>query len=97
MPNDATSKSPMTETIDSAKVAASTLFLGQNGEWWDFWLIASLVFAAVAAIAIGITTTGSIVSHKREASAAEKELDRYKLEAGEKISAAETLGENSPS
>jgi hypothetical protein len=76
----------MTETINSANAAASTLFLGHNGEWWDFWLIVSVVFAALAAIAIGITTTGSIVSHKREASAAEETLERFKIETGSKIS-----------
>jgi hypothetical protein len=83
----------MTETLDSANAAASTLFLGHNGEWWDFWLIVSLVFAAVAAIAIGITTTGSIVSHKRETAATERELERYKAEASEKITASAATGE----
>jgi hypothetical protein len=78
----------MNETITSANAAASTLFLGHNGEWWDFWLIASLVFAAFAAMAIGITTTGSIVSHKREASAAEEVLDRFKLQTESKIADA---------
>ena len=43
----------MTETIDSAGTAASTVFLGHNGEWWDFWLIGSVAFAALAATAIG--------------------------------------------
>jgi hypothetical protein len=45
---------PITETIDSANAAVSTLFLGHNGEWWDFWLIMSVVFAAAAAIAVGM-------------------------------------------
>jgi hypothetical protein len=85
MPNTITSNPPMTETIDSTNAAASTLFLGQNGEFWDFWLIASLVFAAFAAIAIGVTTTGSIVSHKREAADAERVLEHFKLEAQERI------------
>jgi hypothetical protein len=86
MPNAATSNPPMTETIDSASAAASTLFLGHSGEFWDFWLIASVVVAALAAIAIGVTTTGSIVSHKREAATAEDALDRFKLETEKKIS-----------
>jgi len=85
-PNAATSNPPMTETIDSTNAAASTLFLGQNGEWWDFWLIASVLFAALAAIAIGVTTAGAIVSHKREAAAAEEALERYKLNTEGKIS-----------
>lgn len=88
MPNAATSNPPMTETIDSANAAASTLFLGQNGEWWDFWLIVSLVLVALAAIAAGITTTGSIVSHKRESLAADTVLEHFKLETENKISDA---------
>jgi hypothetical protein len=84
----ATVNLPMHETINSANAAASTLFLGHNGEWWDFRLIASLVFAALAAIAIGITTAGSIVSHKREALAAKEVLDRFKLQTESKISDA---------
>jgi hypothetical protein len=79
----------MTETISNANAASSTLFLGHNGEWWDSWLITSLVAAAVAAIAVGVTTAGSIFSHKREAAAAERALDEYKLETGKKIAEAE--------
>ncbi len=71
----------MQDTINSANEAASVLFLGHDGEWWDFWLILSVVFAALAAVAIGITTTGSIVSHKREAAAAESALEKYKVDA----------------
>jgi hypothetical protein len=93
-PNITTVDPPMPETINSANAAASTLFLGQNGEWWDFWLIVAVVFAALAAVAIGVTTTGSIVSHKREAAAADWELNRYKLETSEKISASIAAGES---
>jgi hypothetical protein len=78
----------MTETINNANAAASTLFLGQNGEFWDFWLITSVVFAALAAIAIGVTTTGSIVSHKREAAASEGALAKYKLDTAKDIADA---------
>ncbi|WP_298256164.1 hypothetical protein [Bradyrhizobium sp.] len=76
----------MTETIASANAAASTLFLGHNGEWWDSSLILAVIFAALAGVAVGITTAGSIVSHKRETSAAEDALEKYKLETGGKIS-----------
>jgi hypothetical protein len=85
---------PMTETIDSANAAASTLFLGQNGEFWDFWLIVSVVFAAIAAIAIGVTTTGSIVFHKREAAASEVALERYKLGTSKEIAEANERAAN---
>jgi|NGEPerStandDraft_6_1074524.scaffolds.fasta_scaffold27770_3 hypothetical protein len=83
----------MTETINSTNAAASTLFLGHNGEWWDFWLIVSVIVAALAATVIGIATTGSIVSHKREAMAAEEALEKYKLEMGKQISTANAAGE----
>jgi hypothetical protein len=78
----------MQDTINSANAAASSLFLGHNGEWWDFWLIVSLVLAALIATAVGVTTAGSIVAHKREAAEAEGSLERYKLETGTQISEA---------
>jgi hypothetical protein len=78
----------MTETISNANAAASTLFLGHSGEWWDFWLIISVIIAALAATAIGVATVGSIVSHKRGAAAAEQALNLYKLETEEKIAEA---------
>ena len=43
-----------------------------------------MALAALAAIAVGITTAGSIASHKREA-AAEAELERFKLETESRI------------
>jgi hypothetical protein len=78
----------MTETIANTNAAASTLFLGHDGEWWDFWLVASVIIAALAAIAIGVATTGSIVSHKREAASADEALELFKLEMGKKTSEA---------
>lgn len=83
----------MAETISSANAAASTLFLGHNGEWWDFWLIISVIAAALVATAIGVTTAGSIISHKRETAAAEQVLDRYKMETGKQIAEANAAGD----
>jgi hypothetical protein len=78
----------MTETISNTNAAASILFLGHNGEWWDFWLIVSVIAAALVATAIGVTTAGSIISHKRETIAAEKVLELEKLETGKQIAEA---------
>jgi hypothetical protein len=78
----------MTETINNANAAASTLFLGYNGEWWDFLVIISVIAVALSATAGGVATIGSIVSHKREARAAEDELGKYKLETGKEIAEA---------
>ena len=74
------------ETMNRATAVASTLFLGQSGESWDFWLIISVVFAALAAAAIGAATAGSIIAHKREASDAETRLERFKLETARNVS-----------
>lgn len=84
----------MTETINNANVAASTLFLGHNGAWWDSWLIISLIVAAIVATAVGITTAGSLISHKREAGAADKQFEKYKLDTEAKITAANEGAEN---
>ena len=78
----------MTETISNANAAASTLFLGHNGEWWDFVVIVSVIAVALAATAGGVATIGSIVSHKRETAAAEEALDRYKVDTGKQIAEA---------
>ena len=82
----------MTETIANANAATSTLFLGHNGEWWDSWLIISVIAAALVATAIGVTTAGSIISHKREGLAAEAALDQYKLTVDAKVADAKTEG-----
>jgi len=76
----------MTETIDSTKAAASTLFLGHNGEWWDFSLIVAGILVTLAALAAVVATAGSIVAHKREAAAADLALEKFKLETEGKIS-----------
>jgi len=78
----------MTGTISNANAAASTLFLGHNGESWDFWLIVSVIVAAAVATAIGVTTAGSIIAHKREAAAAEEAFSRYRLETDKQIAEA---------
>jgi hypothetical protein len=88
MPKATTATPPMQDTINSANAAASTLFLGHNGEWWDFWLIISLVFAAAAAAAVVIATTGSIVAHKREGVEAELRLENFRLETAKEIADA---------
>lgn len=75
--------------MNSTEAAASTLFLGHNGEWWDFWLIMSLLLAAAAAATVVVATSGSIISHKRESAAAEAALAAYKAQAGEQIAKAD--------
>jgi hypothetical protein len=78
----------MQETVNNANAAISTLFLGHDGEWWDGWVIWSVVFAALAAVAIGVATAGSIVAHKREAAASDRSLEEYKLSTAKEITDA---------
>jgi hypothetical protein len=89
MPKKSAVAPPMTETINSTNAATSTLFLGHNGEWWDFSLIVAGIFVALAAAAAVIATAGSIVAHKREAAGAELALETFKLETERKISEAD--------
>ena len=79
----------MTETIGARNAATSDPFLGHT-EWWDSWLIISVIAAALVATAIGVTTAGSIISHKREDLAAESPLDQYKLTVDAKVADAKT-------
>jgi len=81
-----------TETASSANAATSNLFLGQTGEAWDFWLIIAVIFAALSAGAIGVTTTGSIIAHKREARAAKFERDKVQAETDRKVAEATSSG-----
>lgn len=80
--------------MSSDNAAASTLFLGHNSDWWDFWLIASVVFAAVAATAVGVATAGSIFSHSREAQVAEERAAKLTLELEQTKNAAKQIDAN---
>lgn len=74
--------------MNNTSADASTLFLGHNGEFWDFCLILSVIAAAFVAAAIGATTAGSVISHKREAAHAKTDFDKYKVDVGKNISDA---------
>lgn len=80
------------DTIASTEKAASVLILGMNGETWDRALIWSLIAAAIAAVFVGLTTAGSIITHKREAEAAEASLERYKETVAGKVAEAKSEG-----
>jgi hypothetical protein len=92
MQKSAKDNPPMPETIANASAAASSLFLGHNGEWWDICLMAAAGLAGLVGVAIGISTAGSIVSHKREALAAEQSLEKYKLTVDGRVADAKKEG-----
>ncbi len=51
-------------------------------------MIISVIAAAVMATAVGVTTAGSLISHKREAALAEETLGQYKLETAKRLAEA---------
>ncbi|MCJ2132677.1 hypothetical protein MKK69_01100 [Methylobacterium sp. J-026] len=64
--------------IASTGQPASTLMFGLDSDAWDRALIYSLIAAAIATVFVGVSAAGSIITHKRDAAAAEGHLKRYK-------------------
>jgi hypothetical protein len=90
-------------TVTGVTAITASGFLGQSGAWWEFWLVMALVAAVLAATAVGVTAAGSIIAHKREASAAGAALVEFRLESdadfrhldaetAEKVAEATTAG-----
>lgn len=95
-PNIAESSSTVTETPETTNGTPnhqSTAFLGVSGSDWDRFLIWSVIGAALAAAAVGVTTIGSISAHKREAEASEHEFAKYKVATDGRIAAANAAGD----
>lgn len=88
----------MTAMAESPEAASnnpnveSIVTLGLDGTSWDKLLIWALGLAALVAGAVVVTTAGSIITHKREAAAAELSLARYKETVAEKVAEARTAG-----
>lgn len=73
-------------------ITSTTLVLGHDGDWWDFWMLASLVVVGLVGLAAAAFTTGSVLVHKREAAAASAKLEGYKLEMLGKVAEATSAG-----
>lgn len=56
---------------------------GHGLDWWNGWLVASLVVAALAAVAVVVTTSGVIIVQKREARASVERVAKLEKEAAE--------------
>ncbi len=63
--------------------------LGFELSWWNGAMLASLGLAALAAIAVLVTTRAVIYLQDRDADANAKSFERYKIEAGERTKALE--------
>jgi hypothetical protein len=91
----ATNKTPAPEhkqatiTMDAN---TSIQFLGQDVDWWNGALLATLAFAALAAATVVVSTAGVIVSQKRQSAADAVALEKYKLDAARDIASANAAG-----
>jgi hypothetical protein len=63
--------------------------LGFDLDFWNNVLVASSIFGALAAAAVGVSTYVVIRLQKAAELAAEDELERYKVDAGRKIAEAD--------
>jgi hypothetical protein len=54
--------------------------LGLTLAGWEDFMVGSLMFAAIAAAVVGVSTWAVIRLHRQELAASKNELDSYKLE-----------------
>jgi hypothetical protein len=88
-------KIPMAETAQAENTAFSKKVrrvFGLDLHSWEQVMLLSLGAAALAAVAVVVATTIVVKLQKEESSASKHELNLYKVEAGEKIVAAEAVG-----
>lgn len=76
-------------SITSTIPSVPKTWLGLDSSFWDVALVIGLATAAVVAFVVVVTTLGSIITHKREAAEAQREL----ATANERISANEAATE----
>ncbi len=76
----------------TAATANASLWLGHSPDWWDMAMLLSVIFAAIAAVAVGFSTVGSVRSNKRAAAAADRELRHFQSETARRIADATTAG-----
>ncbi len=82
-----------TKALSEAQIPVpSPLFLGRDGEWWDFWLVLAGILAVIVAALAAAATIGSMKAHKREADTANAELKNYKAETDRRVREANTAG-----
>jgi hypothetical protein len=79
------------ETNNEVKTKSSegvSSLLGFDLHSWEQWMLYSLAFAGVAAIAVFISTASVVILQRRENAESKAEFERYKLETGETIAKA---------
>ena len=95
MANNATPNSPMHDTaVEESANNSSRLrrMLGLSLHAWENLVVVSLALAGVIALVVGVATFCVVRLQRAEISESKAEFERYKVDAGEKISAAEAVG-----
>src|SRR5262245_40376832 len=81
----------MSENANFSKRDRRMLGLSLHG--WENIMVASLIIAAILAAFVGVSTWAVVKLQRQEIANSKDELERYKLDAGQRISAANAAGE----
>lgn len=80
------------DTIAGTEKGASALVLGLTGAAWDRVLVCSLIVAVVATVFVGLAVAGSVLTRRREAEAAERDLRQLRETVAAKVAEARSEG-----
>jgi hypothetical protein len=86
---------PAAETTQTENTAFSrkvSRMWGFDLHSWEQWMLLSLGFAALAAVAVVVATTAVVVLQRRETAQATRELEEYKLSVESKVADAKKEG-----
>jgi hypothetical protein len=70
----------------------NSLLSGHSSDWWNSVMLLSLALAAFVALLVAGATTGAVMSARREAVAAQRDLERYKATVAGQVADAKRAG-----
>jgi hypothetical protein len=70
----------------------NSLLSGHSSDWWNGAMLLSLALAAFVAFLVAGATTGAVMSARREAAAAQRNLERYKATVAGQVADAKRAG-----
>jgi hypothetical protein len=82
--------SPITESAAPSKKVSRMFGLSLHS--WEDLMIFALAIVGAFGVVVGVATFAVVRLQRAEIASAKEEFDKYKIEAGEKVSAAETVG-----
>jgi hypothetical protein len=82
--------SPITESAAPSKKVSRMFGLSLHS--WEDLMIFALAIVGAFGVLVGVATFAVVRLQRAEIASSKEEFDKYKIEAGEKVSAAETVG-----